>query len=112
MGLRLAGLVLGWSLILGWRLVNWFGLVPGLRLAWFRWFGLGSWLELDLPDQRPSHVVAPPPEPGSWSRACGASKDFCQKPPEPQIRFEETGAEAQRLCWEPKLKKLYALFVQ
>ena len=58
LGLRLAGLVLGWSLILGWRLVNWFGLVPGLRLAWFRWFGLGSWLELDLPDQRPSHVVA------------------------------------------------------
>ena len=71
----------GWGgswleLNLGSRLVNWFDLVPGLRLAWFRWFGLCSWLELDLPDQRPSHVVAPPPEPGSWSRACGASKDF------------------------------------
>ena len=83
LGLRLAGLVLGWSLILGSRLVNWFDLVPGLRLAWFRWFGVGSWLELDLPDHCPSHVVAPPPEAGSWSRACGASKDFGQKPPEP-----------------------------
>ena len=65
LGLRLAGMVLGWSLILGSRLVNWFDLVPGLRLAWFRWFGVGSWRELDLPDQRPSHVVAPPPEAGS-----------------------------------------------
>ena len=45
LGLRLAGLVLGWSLILGSRLVNWFDLVPGLRLAWFRWFGVGSWAE-------------------------------------------------------------------
>ena len=79
----------------------------GAETSW-----VGSWLELDLPDQRPSHVVAPPPEAGSWSRACGASKDFGQKPPEPQIRFEETGAEAETLCWEAKLKKLYALFVQ
>ena len=76
LGVRLAGYT--WFGLDSWLeiLVNWFGLVPGLRLAWFRWFGLGSWLELDLPDQRPSHVVAPPPEAGSWSRACGASKDF------------------------------------
>ena len=76
LGLRVGGLILGWSLFIVSRFVIWFDLVPGLRLAWFRWFGVGSWLELDLPDQRPSHVVAPPPEPGSWYRACGASKDF------------------------------------
>ena len=43
----------------------------GAETSW-----VGSWLELDLPDHRPSHVVAPPPEAGSWSRACAASIDF------------------------------------
>ena len=55
----------GWSLIVRFRLCS---------LA--ETGSVGSWLELDLPDHRPSHVVAPPPEAGSWSRACGASKDF------------------------------------